>query len=238
MKARQETAAAETEKQAAILAKQAAEVEIAKLRIKLAQTEEARKKAQADADETWDYRIRHFFSKVISLVFTTSSSGANAATTPVPRARTVAAVSLVPSTINAVSYPVQAAGSVPMKLVVGGINSKATGKNSRDSATLLQQRMRATQDMLAHVDKKGVSIQLFATDDVRPAHMEGFLSRAKNLGVLSEIYLVPTKINGKAGLWVLYGVYANNEAARIGMEKFPQRYKDSFAPLIKSLNIF
>lgn len=238
VKARQETAAAQAEKQAAILAKQAAEIETAQLRIKLAETEEARKKAQADADETWDHRTRRFFSKVLSPVLTSSPSGASAVSTLAQPAHTAAAVSLAPAPINAASYSVQATGSVPMTQAVGGTNSKATGKNSQDFATLLQQRVRATQEMLAHADKKGFSIQLFATDDVRPAHMEGFLSRAKNLGALPEIYLAPAKINGKDGLKVLYGIYANSETARIGMEKLPQRYKDSFAPLIKSLNNF
>ena len=238
VKAKQETAAAQAEKQAAILAKQAAEIETAQLRIKLAETEEARKKAQAEADETWDHRTRRFFSKVLSPVLTTAPSGANAATAPVPLTHAAASVSLAPAPIKAASYPAQATGTVPMTQEGGGTNSKATGKNSQDFATLLQQRMRATQEMLAHTDKKGFSIQLFATDDVRPAHIEGFLSRAKNLGALPEIYLAPAKINGKDGLRVLYGIYANNETARIGMEKLPQRYKDSFAPLIKSLNNF
>jgi hypothetical protein len=31
---------------------------------------------------------------------------------------------------------------------------------------------------------------------------------------------------------VLYGLYANNDTARTGMETLPQRYKDAFAPTL------
>lgn len=98
------------------------------------------------------------------------------------------------------------------------------------SGTLLQQRQAATKAMLAQIGKNGVSIQLFYTEDARTERLERFLIRAKSMGKLSEIYVLPIKINGKESFRVLYGVYANSEAAREGIKDLPQRYKDAFAP--------
>ena len=112
----------------------------------------------------------------------------------------------------------------------------ATGNNSTDS--LLQQRLAATKEMLAHIPKNSVSIQLYYTEDAKPLRIEHFLVRAKNLGKLSEIYIIPIKIKGKDGFRVLYGIYANNEDARNGMKDLPQRYKDAFAPTLNSLDSY
>jgi type II secretory pathway predicted ATPase ExeA len=104
------------------------------------------------------------------------------------------------------------------------------------SGTLLQQRHAATSAMLSHIGKGAVSIQLFYTDDTRPARMERFLIRAQNMGMLSDIYVVAIKINGSAGYRVLYGAYANNAAASEGMKNLPQRYKDAFALTLHELD--
>ncbi len=97
---------------------------------------------------------------------------------------------------------------------------------------LLEQRLNATRTALSAPKHGDVSIQLFYTDDVRPERMERFLVRAQRLGKIAEIYVVPIKLNGKDGYRVLYGLYANNDAARTGMEALPQRYKDAFAPTL------
>jgi septal ring-binding cell division protein DamX len=104
--------------------------------------------------------------------------------------------------------------------------------------SLLQQRLDATRDMLSHADKNGFSIQLYYTDDPKPSRTERFLSRAQSLGKLSEIYVIPIKIKGKDGYRILYGVYPNSEAAHIGMQNLPQRYKDAFAPTLNTLDSY
>jgi type II secretory pathway predicted ATPase ExeA len=101
---------------------------------------------------------------------------------------------------------------------------------------LLQDRMDATAAMLAKPERGNVSIQLFYTDDIRPERMERFLGRAQRLGVVADIYIVPIKLGSKDGYRVLYGVYANDEAARAGIQNLPQRYKDAFAPTLYLLN--
>ena len=93
---------------------------------------------------------------------------------------------------------------------------------------LLTQRLEAAQNMLARHDNS-VSIQLYYTESVRPARMERFLQRAKNLGVLNEIYILPIKIKDKEGFRVLYGSYPNIESARAGIKQLPKRYQSAFA---------
>jgi len=103
------------------------------------------------------------------------------------------------------------------------------------NAQLLQQRLDATRTALTAPNHGNISIQLFYTDDIRPERMERFLGRAQRLGKLAEIYIVPIKLSGKDGYRVLYGLYANNDKARIGMDELPQRYKDAFAPTLYML---
>jgi len=100
------------------------------------------------------------------------------------------------------------------------------------NAPLLQQRLDATRTALTAPNHGNISIQLFYTDDIRPERMERFLGRAQRLGKLAEIYIVPIKLSGRDGYRVLYGLYANNDTARTGMETLPQRYKDAFAPTL------
>ncbi len=101
---------------------------------------------------------------------------------------------------------------------------------------MLQQRLTATNTALTAPKHNAVSIQLFYTDDIRPERMERFLVRAQRLGKFAEIYIVPIKLNGKDGYRVLYGLYANNDAARTGMDQLPQRYKEAFAPTLYLLD--
>jgi type II secretory pathway predicted ATPase ExeA len=117
-------------------------------------------------------------------------------------------------------------------------SKKTDDKEISSSESLLQQRLAATKNMLAHTAKSGVSIQLYYTDDPRPIRIERFLSRAKSLGKLDDIYIIPIKIKGKDGFRVLYGFYANSEEAHTGLDNLPQRYKDAFAPTLNTLDSY
>jgi type II secretory pathway predicted ATPase ExeA len=105
-----------------------------------------------------------------------------------------------------------------------------------ENGTLLEQRIAATKSMLNQIGKGGVSIQLFHTESTSPARIERFLSRAKGIDKLTEIYIVPVKINGKSHYRILFGAYTNSEAARAGIKNLPQRYKDAFAPTLYELD--
>ena len=101
---------------------------------------------------------------------------------------------------------------------------------SAPASTLLAQRLTATENRLAQQNKNSAGIQLFFTTEARPERLESFLARADSLGKLAEIYILPSKINGKDGLRVLYGDYPGIEAARMGIQQLPQRYRDAFSP--------
>ena len=94
---------------------------------------------------------------------------------------------------------------------------------------MLTQRLDAGMNKLYGSDNSWVSLQLYYTESVRPARMERFLGRAKNLGVLDKIYILPIKIKGKDGFRVLYGDYPDSKSARAGIRQLPKRYQDAFA---------
>ncbi len=102
--------------------------------------------------------------------------------------------------------------------------------------SLLEQRLDATRAMLNSAAKGSASIQLFYTESGQPERMEGFLMRAKKLGKLDEIYVLPIKLRGHEAFRVLYGVYANSEEARDGMAQLPERYLEAFAPTLHLLD--
>jgi MSHA biogenesis protein MshM len=99
---------------------------------------------------------------------------------------------------------------------------------------LFEQRMAAGKQMLTQ--KTAVaSIQLFYNEKINPERIEGFLERADKLGILQEIYLLPTKFGRNDGLRVLYGAYPSVEAARKATRELPKRYREAFAT---SIHIF
>jgi len=148
------------------------------------------------------------------------------------------AAAVTPPTVNIAPHSAPIAPKTSAKQNVDESNSSPTDKNTPASGSLLQQRLDATRDMLSQVDKSGFSIQLYYTEDSRPTRIERFLNRAQSLGKLSEIYVIPIKIKGKDGYRILYGIYANSEAARNGMKNLPQRYKDAFAPTLNTLDSY
>jgi len=99
---------------------------------------------------------------------------------------------------------------------------------------LFEQRMAAGKQLLAQ--KTAVaSIQLFYNEKINPERIEGFLERADKLGILNEIYLLPTKFGRNNGLRVLYGAYPSIDAARNATRELPVRYREAFAT---SIHIF
>ena len=105
-----------------------------------------------------------------------------------------------------------------------------------DLPPLLAQRLAAGIELFAKRTPNSASIQLFYTTERQPERLEAFLKRAQALGKITEIYIQPTRINGKDGYRVLYGHYPNPEAARSGIRQLPQRYQDGFTPAIFLLN--
>ena len=105
-----------------------------------------------------------------------------------------------------------------------------------DLPQLLTQRLAAAAELFAKHTPNSASIQLFYTTEPQSERLEAFLKRADALGKIAEIYIQPTRINGKDGYRVLYGNYPNPDVARSGIKQLPQRYKDGFTPAIFLLN--
>jgi len=102
------------------------------------------------------------------------------------------------------------------------------GHSTAKQTILFEQRLEAGKQLLDQ--KKAVaSIQLYYNETVNPERIEGFLSRADKLGILSKIYLLPAKLGGKNGMRVIYGAYPSIEAARDAVKDLPARYKKAFA---------
>ncbi len=147
-----------------------------------------------------------------------------------------------PTSGSMMAAPLQSGSPVPYdspatsqkNLSATQIAPSAADKNKFDTSfKLLQQRLTATQELLAKHDKNSASIQLFyVVEDQQLPRMERFLVRANGLGKLSEIYVLPIRVNGKEGFRVLYGNYPDIESASTGMQQLPERYKKAFAPTL------
>ncbi len=125
--------------------------------------------------------------------------------------------------------------AAPIKVKVEDILSPDTLARI-PASSLLRHRLEATSAMLTAAPQGSTSIQLFYTDAAQPERMEGFLNRAKKLGKLDEIYVLPIKLKGHDAFRVLYGSYASGDAARAALPQLPQRYQDAFAPTLYLLD--
>jgi hypothetical protein len=110
----------------------------------------------------------------------------------------------------------------------------ANNKPAASKTVLFEQRMAAGKQLLAQKTSVA-SIQLFYNEKIKPERIEGFLERADKLGILHEIYLLPTKFGRNDGLRVLYGAYPSIDAARKAARELPKRYREAFAT---SIHIF
>ncbi len=95
------------------------------------------------------------------------------------------------------------------------------------SPSLFEQRLAAGRELLEQ-KKAAASIQLFYSEEIRQERIENFLKRAKGLGKLPEIYLLPAKFGSKDGLRVLYGAYPSANAAQDAISGLPPRYQEAF----------
>lgn len=91
---------------------------------------------------------------------------------------------------------------------------------------LLKERIGATMA----VSGTGITVQLFATDNIQNPRMERFLVRASNLVRLSDIYVYPVRKNGRAIYQVTYGIYPDRDQASLAVAGWPEKYKTAFQP--------
>jgi hypothetical protein len=108
---------------------------------------------------------------------------------------------------------------------------KAAAPIAKQTGSLFEQRMAAGK-LLVEQKNAVASLQLFYSEEIRQERIEGFLQRARGLGKLSEIYLLPAQFGDKNGLRVLYGTYPSVDMAQAAITDLPARYKDAFAASI------
>ena len=113
------------------------------------------------------------------------------------------------------------------KLDIGG--GKLAGQK------LLEQRVEATKQIMATMDKNYYSIQLFVTDNIQPDRMERFLIRAQNLVNLSELYMHPVNNEGQAHFRVTYGIYPTRDQASAALDEIPKKDQTAFSPELNPL---
>ena len=116
----------------------------------------------------------------------------------------------------------------PPEPVVAAVPPVADSDLATGKLSLFEQRLAAGKQLLEQKNTVA-SIQLFYNETINQKRIEGFLTRADELGVLSEIYLLPAKFGSKAGLRVLYGTYPSADAARSEIKNLPKRYREAFA---------
>jgi MSHA biogenesis protein MshM len=186
-------------------------------------------------DSTSQQQAKEAVSKIITPVTSVTS---------VAPVAPVAVAVIAPNETNAASAAQAANEVLDVKLAITPtLSATPSGSKKKVSElpaapatepreTLLDQRIAAAKKEFSKSSPGSTSIQLYYTDNVKPARIEAFLKRADDRGVLDNIYIFPIKINGRKGYRVLYGYYPSIEKARLGMEQLPQRYRNAFAPTI------
>lgn len=160
-----------------------------------------------------------------------SVSAATAANISPVAISSVTASSLIDQPLNVSSVVASApiASSAP-----ANTDSLAASSVTPVVSSLFEQRLAAGQQLLS-THQGAFSLQLFYNDSVIEARLEGFLQRAQQLGCLEKIYLLPTTLNHKQGMRVLYGNYSSSAAANLARAELPERYKKAFSSSIYAL---
>jgi type II secretory pathway predicted ATPase ExeA/septal ring-binding cell division protein DamX len=160
-----------------------------------------------------------------STLAATPAASAIADAAPTTEAPVAAASSVVPAA--AAPSVAEARPAIKLKQLAG-----------IPARSLLQQRLDATEAMLNAASQGSTSIQLFYTENVQPARMEGFLRRARKLGKLEEIFIIPIELQGQDAFRVLYGSFPSSSKARVAIPELPARYLEAFAPTLHLLESY
>ena len=163
------------------------------------------------------------------------ASKTSQATAP-PLASSVTATPIIAAAPVDATSSIVAAAAPAASAVAADITLTTPAASNPDTPALLTQRLTAAKELFAKRNQDSASIQLFYTTEMQPERMEAFLTRADSLGKLTEIYVLPTRINGKDGIRVLYGDYPDIAAAHAAIRQLPQRYKEGFTPTLYLLD--
>jgi type II secretory pathway predicted ATPase ExeA len=102
---------------------------------------------------------------------------------------------------------------------------------SASGQKLVGERLAATIEVLTHADNDRYSLELYTTDNSDPARVERFLTRARDLVPLDQMFIIPL---GKEGAWrmrVALGQYRSREEALDAARRLPPKYQRAFQAL-------
>jgi type II secretory pathway predicted ATPase ExeA len=149
-----------------------------------------------------------------------------------------AAAAVVPSSSAAESktHVLVATPDKPLGPVAQHSTATSIGGVKLAGYELLEQRIEATAKARGATNRDAYTIQLFATDNVQPDRMERFLSRARSLVDLSDLYVHPVTHGGSAKFRVTYGIYPGRSQATAAVAALPEKYQASFQPEIYAIS--
>jgi len=122
---------------------------------------------------------------------------------------------------------VEAAPAEPPALLSGEQAKRMQGYDARGER-LLGERIAAAQALLEREPDERYSVELFITDNTDPARMERFLSRARDLALLPEVYVIPLASGRRYRLRVVYGSFQDRAAAAAAEQHLPLKYQKAF----------
>jgi len=93
---------------------------------------------------------------------------------------------------------------------------------------LLGERIAATREALQTTPDEAFSIELYLTRNTDPARIERFLIRARGLGTLSAVYVIPLTRSAPTRVWVVFGAFASRAAAEDAVRRLPEVYHKDF----------
>jgi len=127
--------------------------------------------------------------------------------------------------------PQSASAPVPARLLpkqIERIEAYAT-----NGMPILGERIAATREVLQTAPDTTYTIELYRTLNTDPARIERFLIRARDLGALSEVYVLPLTASPRTRIWVVYGLYASRSAAEEALSRVPVQYHKDFQLVIR-----
>ena len=97
---------------------------------------------------------------------------------------------------------------------------------------LLEERLSATVELLTRADDEEYALELYTTENSDPARVERFLTRARNMVPLKEVFVIPLGAGDQAGgAWrvrVVLGHYDTREEALDAARRLPPKYQEAF----------
>jgi type II secretory pathway predicted ATPase ExeA len=94
---------------------------------------------------------------------------------------------------------------------------------------LLSERLSATVELLAHADDQRFALELYTSDNSDPARVERFLTRARDLVPLREVFVIPfASGNNTWRVRVVLGPYDSRAEALEAARRLPPKYQEAF----------